>query len=134
MASVYIHNIFLKKNTLHIIFFKQKKLQNTDKFLHITIFYTQNLLDTIRFFKIKNRETFLYIIRKGIAVPKLELDAKAKKNDFVFFKGFLKGKIPSAEMEKICCQITVAALMQLFHYYDPIVKNNRIYACSHGTK
>jgi hypothetical protein len=85
MASVYIHNIFLKKNTLHIIFFKQKKLQNTDKFLHITIFYTQNLLDTIRFFKIKNRETFLYIIRKGIAVPKLELDPKPKKKRFCFF-------------------------------------------------
>ena len=76
---------FFKEKHITYNFFQTKKLQNTDKFLHITIFYTQNLLDTIRFFKIKNKETFLYIIRKGIVVPKLELDAKAKKKRFCFF-------------------------------------------------
>ena len=42
---------------------------------------------------------------------------KQKKDDFeAFFKRIFKRKIISAKVEKICCQITIAAWMQPFQY------------------
>ena len=52
-----------------------------------------------------------------IAASKPDLDAKAQKNDFeAFFKMIFTRKITSAKVEKICCQITIAAWMQPFQY------------------
>ena len=52
-----------------------------------------------------------------------------KKDDFeALFKGTFKRTIISAKIEKICWQITVAALMQPLQYYlrDPAAKDNSI--------
>ena len=61
------------------------------------------------------------------AAPKPDLDAKAAKRRFwsTFWEGFKKNI--SAKIEKICWQITVAALMQPLQYYlrDPAAKNNQ---------
>ena len=52
-----------------------------------------------------------------IAAPKPDLDAKAtKKTILKHFKRNFKRKIISAKIEKICWQITFAALMQPFQY------------------
>ena len=60
-----------------------------------------------------------------IAAPKPDLDAKAKKKTIL--KHFER-KIISAKIEKICSQITVAALMQPPQYYlrDPAAKETRM--------
>ena len=50
------------------------------------------------------------------------------KNDFeALYIELFKRKIISAKIEKICWQITVAALMQPLQYYlrDPAAKNNQ---------
>ena len=52
-----------------------------------------------------------------IVALKLDLDAKAEKNDFeAFFKMIFKRKITSAKVKKTCCQITIAAWMKPFQY------------------
>ena len=64
-----------------------------------------------------------------IASPKPDLDAKAKKKDFeAIFKRNFKRKIASAKIEKICWQITVAALAEPLQYYlrDPAAKDKSI--------
>ena len=64
----------------------------------------------------------MYIITTGTAAPTPDLDAKAKKDDFeTLFKRTFKRKIASVRIQKICLQITVAALMQPLQYYlrDP---------------
>ena len=64
-----------------------------------------------------------------IAVPKPDLDAKAKKKDFeAIFKRSFTRKIASPKIEKICWQITVAALMQPLQYdlRCPAAKENSI--------
>ena len=73
MAGVYTHRNFYTDTLLH-----------TEKLLHTASFYWQNPLHTASFYrkKLLHRETFLYIITAGIAAPKPDLDAKAKKDDF----------------------------------------------------
>ena len=71
----------------------------------------------------------MYIITTGTAAPTPDLDAKAKKDDFeTLFKRTFKRKIASVRIQKICLQITVAALMQPLQYYlrDPAAKDNSI--------
>ena len=52
-----------------------------------------------------------------IAAPKPDPGAKAKNNDFkALFKRNFERKITSAKIEKICWQVTIAALMQPLHY------------------
>ena len=66
--------------------------------------FTQNLLHTARFYRKKflHREAFLYIITAGIAAPKPDLDAKAKKDNCgTLFNRNVKRKIASARIEKI---------------------------------
>ena len=63
------------------------------------------------------------------AASKPDLDAKATNHNFeaLFTRNF-KAKITSATIEKICWQITVAALMQTLQYdlRDPAAKDNSI--------
>ena len=53
-----------------------------------------------------------------IAGPKPDLDAKAEKDDFEeLFKRIFTRKIASPKMEKLFCQIIIAALMQPLQYH-----------------
>ena len=98
---------------------------NGEAFTHRS-FYTQNLLHTASFYrkKLTQRRSFLVHNDNRNCSSKTgsDLDAKAKKDDFeALFKRTFKRKITSAKNEKICWQITVAALMQPLQYYlrDP---------------
>ena len=119
MASVYTHRNFYAETLLH-----------TEKLLHTASFYTQNLLHTASFYRKKlHREAFLYIITTGIAAPKPDLDAKAKKRRFWnTFKRNFERNIASAKTEKICWQTTVATFIQPLQYYlrDPAAKDKSI--------
>jgi len=90
MAGVYTHRNFYTETLLH-----------TEKLLHTASFYSQNPLHTASFYrkKLLHRKTFLYIITAGIAAPKPDLDAKAKKDDF---EALFKRKTTSAKIEKMC--------------------------------
>jgi len=81
MASVYTHRNFCTETLLH-----------TEKLLHTASFYTQRSFYTQHAFTEKG---FTHcIITTGIAAPKADLDAKAKKKTILehFLKGFVKGK------------------------------------------
>ena len=71
MASVYTHRNFYAETLLHTEAFTHSKLLHTKSFTH------SKLLQ-----KKMHREAFLYIITTGIAAPKPDLDAKAKKRRF----------------------------------------------------
>ena len=76
-------------------------------------------------------------MRSADAAPNWISTPKRKKDDFeALFKRNFKGKIASAKIEKICWQITVAALMQPLQYYlqDPAAKDNSITHGGRGTK
>ena len=114
MASVYAHRNFYTEKLLCTEAFTHSKLLQK-KFLH--------------------REAFLYIITTGIAAPKPDLGAKAKKKrDFeALFKRTFKRQNTSAKTEKIYRQITVAALMQKrsspntsYYLRDPAAKENSL--------
>ena len=80
----------------------------------------------------------LQILRKAAAPSNLCAKAK-KKHDFeALFKRNLKRKITSAKIEKICWQITIAALMLPLQYdlQCPAAKDNSItyHACSRSSK
>jgi len=79
MASVYTHRNFYTETLLH-----------TEKLLHTKSFTHSKLLQK----KKLHREAFLYIITTGIAAPKPDLEAKAKKKTILkrFLKGILKGE------------------------------------------
>ena len=88
-------------------------LRNTETLLHREAFTHSKLLQK----KFLHREAFLYIITTGIVAPKLDSTPKRQKDDFeALFKRNFKRKIISAKIEKICWQITFAALMQPFQY------------------
>ena len=66
-------------------------------------FYTETLLHTASIYRKKflHREAFLYIITTGIAAPKPDLDAKAKKIRFeTLFKRTFKGKLLAPKFRK----------------------------------
>ena len=112
MASVYTHRNFY-----------------TDKLLHTASFYTQNLLHTASFYR---KEFYTEKLSSTSSQQELQLQNRIstptrKKDDFEApFKRTLKRKITSAKVEKICWQITVAALMQPVQYYlqDAAAKDN----------
>ena len=85
---------------------------------------------TMRFAETELQNTIeLRATASEIVAPKLDLDARAKKNDFeALFKRIFRRKITSAKMEKICWQITVAAFMQPLQYdlRSPAAKDNSI--------
>ena len=143
MASSFTHSKLFKQisfytqKLLHTTSFYTEKLLPYSKLSHTTSVYTQNtytqcfyiwqafahietetLLHTASFYRKKflHRGTFLYIITTGIAAPKPDLGAKAKKT---ILKHFLKGlemKITSAQIAKICWQIPFAAWMRPLQY------------------
>ena len=80
--------------------------------------------------KIELRNTIELRARASeLAAPKPDLDAKAKKKDCeALFKKNCKRKITSTKIEKICWQITVAALMQPLQYdlRCPAAKENSL--------
>jgi len=85
--------------------FYTETLLHTEKLLHTASFYEQNLLHTASFDRKTQlyRDAFLYITTTGIAAPKPDLDAKAKKNDFeTLLKRTSKRKTTSAKIKKIC--------------------------------
>ena len=125
MASVYTHRYFYTETHLQRSFYTQQAFTHSKRLhtehlrtvlLHTASvythrnFYTETLLHTEAFThskllqkKFLHREAFLYIITTGVAAPKLDLDAKATKNDFeALFKRNFKRKIISAKIEKIC--------------------------------
>ena len=66
---------------------------------------------TMRSAKTELQNTTEMQLQNRISTP------KRRKDDFeALFKKNLKRKITSAKIAKICCQITVAALMQPFQY------------------
>ena len=77
-------------------------------------FYTETLLDAQRSLYTQELQ-----LQNRISTP------KRKKDDF---EALFKRKIPSAKMEKICWQITVAAFMQPLQYdlRSPAAKDNSI--------
>jgi len=91
-------SVYTRRNFLHRDAFTQE-----EAFAHSKL-YTQNLLHTASFYRKKSlhREVFLYIITTGIAAPKPDLDAKAKKKTILnhFLKGLLKGKLLAPKMKK----------------------------------
>ena len=69
MASICTHRKFYTETLLH-----------TEKILLTANFYTHFFLYAIISYTfLKHKETFLYIITTGIAAPKPDLGAKAKK-------------------------------------------------------
>ena len=91
MASVYTHRNFYTETLLL-----------TEKLLHTASFYTKSFTHSKLLQKNKlHREAFLYIITTGIAAPKPDLDAEAKKKFLKhFLKGIVKGKLLAPKLKK----------------------------------
>ena len=64
----------------------------------------------------------------GSAAPKPDPGAKAKKKDLEALSKEFSKENPNAKLEKKCRQITIAALMQPFHYdfQCPAARDNSI--------
>ena len=107
----------------------------TEKLLHRGAFTHSKLAHTQRAFTHSNllhREDFTHSNTEKL----LDLGAKVKKDDIeALFKRNCTRKITSAKIEKICWQITIAALMQPFRYdlRSPTARDTSI-THSRGTK
>ena len=123
MASVYTHTETFTQRR----FYTQRKAFTHSKLLHTKSFTHSKLLQktvfTQRSFLVHNHNRNCSSKTGWISTP------KRQKDDFAaLLKRTFKRTIATAKIEKICWQITVAALMHPLQYYlrDPAAKDNSI--------
>ena len=115
-------------STLHT---SQSTLLTSHCFLHTSHFalHTSHCTLHAPHFTLHSSHSTLHLIWALLTLSQLISDATATKSRFwSTFKRTFKRKIASAKIQKICWQITVAALMQplKYNWRNPAAKDNRI--------